>query len=37
MTQTELQFGAAMAFGAEEVAHQASWMEDQGYEYFAAG
>ncbi len=37
MTPPDLHFGAAMALGAKEVAYQASWMEDLGYEYFSAG
>ncbi|PKB73528.1 MAG: hypothetical protein BZY75_01350 [SAR202 cluster bacterium Io17-Chloro-G7] len=37
MAATELHFGAALAMGAEDTARQASWMEELGYEYFAAG
>ena len=33
----QLHFGAGMALGAAETASQARWMEDLGYEYFAAG
>ena len=37
MTQPDLHFGAAMAGSAAEVAKQAKWMEELGYEYFGAG
>lgn len=37
MSETDLHFGAALAMGGEETARQARWMEDLGYEYFAAG
>ncbi|HIN05317.1 MAG TPA: LLM class flavin-dependent oxidoreductase, partial [Dehalococcoidia bacterium] len=37
MSVPDLHFGAALATGAEDVARQARWMEELGYEYFAAG
>ena len=37
MGQTELHFGAVALLGADEVAREAKWMEELGYEYFAAG
>ena len=37
MGQRELHFGAVTALGAAEVAREAKWMEELGYEYFAAG
>ena len=37
MSDQQLHFGAGMALGAEETARQARWMEELGFEYFAAG
>lgn len=37
MGQSELHFGAVTALGAAEVAREARWMEELGFEYFAAG
>ena len=37
LTQPDLHFGAATALGASEVVREARWMEELGYEYFAAG
>ena len=37
MAQSELHFGVGVALGAAEVARQASWMEELGYDYFSAG
>lgn len=37
MKDSKLHFGAGVALGAAETARQASWMEELGYEYFAAG
>ncbi len=37
MTQTELHFGVALASGAPEVARQARWVEELGFEFLAAG
>jgi len=37
MADTKLHFGAGMAHGAAETARDARWMEELGFEYFAAG
>ncbi len=37
MTQPELHFGVALASGAPEVARQARWVEELGFEFLAAG
>ena len=37
MGQSTLHFGAVTVLGAAEVAREARWMEELGYEYFAAG
>jgi len=37
MADPDLHFGAGLVMEAEKVAHQARWMEELGYEYFAAG
>ena len=37
MGKPDLHFGAALAMDASQVARQARWMEDLGYEYFSAG
>ena len=37
MAQYDLQFGAGLALGAAQTAHQAKWMEELGYEYISAG
>jgi len=37
MKDSKLHFGAGVALGAAETARQANWMEELGYEYFAAG
>lgn len=37
MKDSELHFGAGVALGAAETARQARWMEELGYDYFAAG
>jgi len=37
MANGELHFGAGMALGAEETAREARWIEELGFEYFAAG
>ena len=37
MAQLDLHFGAAMVMGASEVAREARWMEELGYEYLAVG
>ena len=37
MSDQQMHFGAGMALGAEETARQARWMEELGFEYFAAG
>ena len=37
MANGELHFGAGMALGAAETAREARWMEELGFEYFAAG
>jgi probable F420-dependent oxidoreductase len=37
MADDKLHFGAGMALGAAETAREARWMEELGFEYFAAG
>jgi probable F420-dependent oxidoreductase len=37
MADDKLHFGAGMALGAAETAKEARWMEELGFEYFAAG
>ena len=37
MEGSDLHFGTALTMGASEVSRQARWMEELGYEYFAAG
>ena len=37
MNDHQMHFGAGMALGAAETARQARWMEELGFEYFAAG
>ena len=37
MSGVDLHFGAALAMDAEDTARQARWMEELGFEYFAAG
>jgi probable F420-dependent oxidoreductase len=37
MANPELHFGASMVLGASEVAAEARWLEDLGYEYISAG
>ena len=37
MSGPNLHFGITSSTGAEETAREAKWMEDLGYEYFAAG
>ena len=37
MAQPDLHFGAAMASETAEVARQARWMEELGFDYFSAG
>lgn len=37
MAESDLHFGATSPMDAEDTARQAKWMEELGYEYFAAG
>ncbi|MEK7806465.1 MAG: LLM class flavin-dependent oxidoreductase, partial [Chloroflexota bacterium] len=37
MAKLDLRFGAVMPLGPEEIPGQARWMEELGYDYFAAG
>ena len=37
MAEPDLHFGATSSMGAEDTARQARWMEELGFEYFAAG
>lgn len=37
MAKLDLRFGAVMPLGPEEISGQARWMEELGYDYFAAG
>ena len=37
MTDTNLHFGASAVLGAAEIAAEARWLEDLGYEYLAVG
>lgn len=37
MPQPELHFGASVVLGAAEIAAEARWLEELGYEYLAAG